>query len=185
MSHARVLDRAESVLVVIDVQEAYRGVTVEHERMVRGVRRLVEAAKILNIPVLATEQYPKGLGHLMAEVCETLPAGLEVIEKLSLSCYGEARFAERLDGLKRRHVLVCGIETHACVNQTAHDLLHRGYVVHVPFDATSSRFEHDYRVGWEKIIGSGAVPTTVEMACLEWIRTAQAPEFKAIQKVIK
>jgi nicotinamidase-related amidase len=114
-----------------------------------------------------------------------LPAGLEVVEKLSLSCYGEARFAERLDGLKRRQALVCGIETHACVNQTAHDLLDRGYMVHIPFDATSSRFEHDYRVGWEKIIGSGAVPTTVEMACLEWIRTAQAPEFKAIQKLIK
>jgi nicotinamidase-related amidase len=185
MSHARVLDRADSVLVVIDVQEAYRGVTVEHERMVRGVRRLIEAAKILDIPILATEQYPKGLGHLVAEVAESLPAGLEVVEKLSLSCYAEARFAGRLDGFKRRQVLVCGIETHACVNQTAHDLLDRGYAVHIPFDATSSRFEHDYRVGWEKIIGSGAVPTTVEMACLEWIRTAQAPEFKAIQKLIK
>ena len=86
MSHPRVLDRADSVLVVIDVQEAYRGATVEHERMVRGVRRLIEGAKIVGVPILATEQYPKGLGHLVAEVGEGLPAGLEVIEKLSLSC---------------------------------------------------------------------------------------------------
>ncbi len=185
MAHARVLDRTDSVLVVIDVQEAYRGITVEHDRMVRGVRRLIEAAKILGVPILATEQYPKGLGHLMAEVSEVLPTGLEVVEKLSLSCCGEPRFAERIGGLKHRQALVCGIETHACVNQTAHDLLDRGYRVHIPFDATSSRFEHDYRTGWEKMIGSGAVSTTVEMACLEWVRTAQAPEFKAIQKLLK
>ena len=82
-------------------------------------------------------------------------------------------------------MLVCGIETHACVNQTVHDLLDGGYRVHVPFDALSSRFDLDYRVGWEKLLGSGAIPTTVEMACLEWVRTAEAPEFKAIHKLIK
>ena len=82
-------------------------------------------------------------------------------------------------------MVTCGLETHACINQTVHELLQRGYQVHVPFDAISSRFEHDYRIGWEKMIGSGAVPTTVEMVCLEWVRTAEAPEFKAIQKLIK
>ena len=185
MSHPRLLDRAESVLVVIDVQEAYRNLTVEYDRMVRGVRRLIEAAKVVEVPILATEQYPKGLGHLIPEVSDVLPAGLEVIEKLSLSCCGTARFAQRLEALGRRQVLVCGIETHACVNQTVHDLLDGGYRVHVPFDALSSRFELDYRVGWEKLLGSGAIPTTVEMACLEWVRTAEAPEFKAIHKLIK
>jgi nicotinamidase-related amidase len=185
MSHPRVLQGSESVLVVIDVQEAYRGVTIEHDRMVRGVRRLIGAATIMGIPMLATEQYPKGLGHLLPEVSDAFPAGVPVFEKLSLSCCGIPQFGERLDGLQRRQIVVCGVEAHACVNQTVHDLLAGGYRVHVPFDAISSRFEHDYRVGWEKMIGSGAVPTTVEMACLEWVRTAQVPEFKAIQKLIK
>ena len=185
MSHPRVLDRNQSALVVIDVQEAYRGLSVEYERMVRGVRRLIEAAKIVGVPILATEQYPKGLGHLIAEVGAALPAGVEPIEKVSLSCWAEPRFAERLGALQRRQVLVCGIEAHACVNQTVHDLLDRGFQVHVPFDAISSRFEADYQTGWQKMLGSGAVPTTVEMACLEWVKTAAAPEFKAMQKLIK
>lgn len=185
MSHPRMLDKNRCALVVIDVQEAYRGLTVEHARMQRGVRRLIEAAKIVGLPILATEQYPKGLGHLVADVAEALPPGTEVIEKVSLSCCGEPRFAAHLGALDRQQLVVCGIEAHACVNQTVHDLLDRGYQVHVPYDAVSSRYEHDYRAGWEKIIGSGAVPGSVEMICLEWVRTAAAPEFKAIQKLIR
>jgi nicotinamidase-related amidase len=185
MSHPRVLDRDRSVLVVIDVQEAYRGLTVEPERMLRGVRRLIEAAKLVGVPIVATEQYPKGLGHFMHEVAEVFPDGLEVIEKRSLSCCGATGFGERLATLARRQVVVCGLEAHACVSQTTHDLLDLGYQVHLPFDALSSRFEPDYRLGWEKMIGSGAVPATVEMVCLEWVRTADAPEFKAIQKLLK
>jgi len=185
MSHPRMLDRSQSALVVIDVQEAYRGKTVEHERMLRGVRRLIEAANVVGVPVLATEQYPKGLGHLVPEVTEGLQAGAPVIEKLSLSCCGEPMFAAALTELRRPQLVVCGIETHACVNQTVHDLLDHGFQVHVPYDATSSRFEHDYRVGWEKMVGSGAVPSSVEMVCLEWVRTAAAPEFKAVQRLLK
>jgi nicotinamidase-related amidase len=185
MAHPRVLERDDSLLVVIDVQEAYRGITVEPERMRRGVRRLIEAAKIVGVPMLATEQYPKGLGHSMREVATSFPEGLDVIEKRSLSCCGAPAFAERLVAIGRRQIVVCGLEAHACVNQTTHDLLERGYQVHVPFDALSSRFELDYRIGWEKMIGSGAVPSTVEMICLEWVRTADAPEFKAIQKLLK
>jgi nicotinamidase-related amidase len=185
MSHPRMLDRNQSALVVIDVQEAYRGKTVEHDRMMRGVRRLIDAARIVGVPILATEQYPKGLGHLVPEVAEGLAAAQSAIEKLSLSCCGEPAFAAALSELRRTQVLVCGIEAHACVNQTVHDLLDRGYQVHVPYDAISSRFDYDYRVGWDKMIGSGAVPTTVETACLEWVRSAAAPEFKAVQKLLK
>ena len=185
MSHPRVLDRTASVLVVIDVQEAYRGVTVDHGRMQRGVRTLIEAAKVLGLPIVATEQYPKGLGHLVPEVAEALPEGTPIIEKMTMSCCGEEAFVQRLEALGRRQILACGIEAHACVNQTAHDLMAAGYNVHIPFDAISSRFKHDYRTGWEKMIGSGAVPTTVEMACLEWVRSAAATEFKAIHRLIK
>ncbi|MGD9763052.1 MAG: isochorismatase family protein [Candidatus Binatia bacterium] len=179
------LERADSALVVIDVQEAYRGRTVDHERMVRGVLTLIRAAALLEVPVVTTEQYPKGLGHLQAEVLDSLPAGTPVIEKMSMSCAGQPEFSAALQRLGRRQVVVCGIEAHACVNQTVHDLLALGYQVHVPYDAISARFEHDYRVGWEKMVGSGVVPTTVEMACLEWIRTAESPHFKALHRLIK
>jgi len=185
MSHPRVLDRSRSVLVVIDVQEGYRGLTVDHERMVRGVCTLIEAAKLFAIPIIATEQYPKGIGHLLPEVAGAFPPGVEVIEKRSMSCCGQPDFTKRLDALQRRQIVVCGIEAHACVNQTVHDLLDLGYQVHLPYDAISARFEHDYRGGWGKMTGSGAVPATVEMVCLEWVRTADAPEFKAIHKLIK
>jgi len=179
------LDRTRSALLVIDVQEGYRGHTVDHERMVRAVRMLVDAATLLEVPVLATEQYPKGIGHLQPEVAEGLPSATEIIEKMSMSCCGQPRFVAALEGLARSQIVVCGIEAHACVNQTVHDLLARGYQVHVPLDAISARRELDLRAGWEKIVGSGAVPATVEMVCLEWVRTAESPQFKAIHKLIK
>ena len=179
------LDREHSTLLVIDVQEAYRGLTVEHERMVRGVRRLIEAAKVVAVPILATEQYPNGLGRLVPEVSDGLPGDVQVVEKLSMSCCGEPEFVRQLEALRRHQVVVCGIEAHACVNQTVHDLLERGYQVHLPFDAISARFEHDNRAGLDKMIGSGAIPSSVEMVCLEWVRTAAAPEFKAIHRIIK
>ncbi|MBI1815800.1 MAG: isochorismatase family protein [Deltaproteobacteria bacterium] len=185
MAHPRVLDRAHSAVVMIDVQEAYRGATVNHDGVMRALNRLLRVTAQLEIPLLVTEQYPKGLGHTMKELVELFPPGQRVIEKLSLSCCGETSFAAALDGLHRRQIVVCGLEAHACVNQTVHDLLDQGYQVHLPHDAISSRFELDYRVGWEKMIGSGAVPTSVEMICLEWVRTAAAPDFKAVQKIIK
>lgn len=185
MGNSRLLDRERSALLIIDVQEGYRGHTFEHERMVGAVRRMLEAAKIVCVPLLVTEQYPKGLGHTQREVADGFPDGQLVIEKTSMSCMRQPRFADALAQLDRPQIVVCGIEAHACVNQTVHDLLERGYQVHVPHDAISARFERDYRVGWEKIVGSGAVPSTVEMACLEWVRTAEAPEFKAIHRLIK
>lgn len=185
MTAPRMLDHARSALVVIDVQEGYRDRTIEHARMVRGVRTLVEAAKLMGVPIVATEQYPKGLGHTQPEVADAFPPGTPVIEKLSMSCCGQPRFVEALAALARTQIVVCGIEMHACVNQTVHDLLARGYTVHLPGDALSARHELDYRVAWEKLIGSGAVPASVEMVCLEWVRSAESPLFKAIHKLIK
>lgn len=185
MAHPRVLDRDHSALVVIDVQEAYRGVTVGQEAMLQALRRLLQVAAVVHVPLLVTEQYPKGLGHTMKEVVELFPPGQTVIEKMSLSCCGNGGFTTALDSLRRRQVVVCGLEAHACVNQTVHDLLDQGYQVHLPHDGISSRFEGDYRIGWEKMIGSGAIPTTVEMISLEWVRTAANPEFRTVQKIIK
>jgi nicotinamidase-related amidase len=185
MTQSRLLDAARSALVVIDVQEGYRGHTVDHESMVRGVRTLISAAAIMEVPVLVTEQYPKGLGSTQPEIADALPAGTPIIDKLSMSCCGQPRFVAAVEALARPQIVVCGIEVHACVNQTVHELLARGYQVHVPLDAVSARHEPDLRAGWDKIVGSGAVPASVEMVCLEWVRTAESPRFKAIHALIK
>jgi len=181
----RLLEREASALIVIDVQEAYRGVTIDHDRMVERVVRLVRAARIFDVPIVVTEQYPKGIGRTQAEVSEQLPAGHAILEKMTMSCCGQPGFVEALGALGRRQLVVCGIEAHACVSQTVHDLLARGYEVHLPRDAISARFQCDAEMAWQKMTGSGAVPSSTEMALLEWVRSAEDPRFKEIHRLIK
>jgi hypothetical protein len=157
----------------------------EYERVARAVATLVQGAVALGVPVLTTEQYPKGLGRTVPEVAQHLPRGAMPIEKLTLSCCGTPLFVSTLARLRRRQVILAGIETHACVNQTAHDLIAAGYAVHLPRDTTSSRHPADAAVGWDKVLGAGAVPATVESALLELLRTAEAPEFKTVQRLIR
>lgn len=185
MTHPNVLDRTTSTLVVIDIQDAYRAVAFEFERLLKAACRLIDAAALLDIPVIATVQYPKGLGPLVPEISSRLPAGTPVIEKLSMSCCGVPAFTEELASTGRQQVVVCGLEAHACVSQTVHDLLAAKYQAHVVHDAISSRHEVDCRIGWQKMLASGAIPTTVETVCLEWVHTAEAPEFKAVQRLIR
>lgn len=185
MQTPRLLNREDTVLLVIDVQEAYRDKTVDHARMVERVRRLIAAARLFSIPIIVTEQYPNGLGHTQQEVAAGFPPQQEIVEKMSMSCCGQPRFLRTLAELRRGQVVVCGIEAHACVNQTVHDLLENGYQIHLPWDAISARFQRDCDVAWEKMIGSGAIPSSTEMICLEWVRTSEAPEFKAVHKLIK
>lgn len=179
------LDRGDSVLVVIDVQERYLPHLFEGARVVEASRRLIEAAKLVTVPILVTEQYPRGIGHTTAAVREALPAGVTPIEKLSMSCLGAPEFAARLAGLGRRQVVVAGIEAQACVNQTVHQLLENGYAVHLVVDAISARFARDYRIAIERLVRAGAIPTTVEAVLLEWVRTAESPEFQPIRALIR
>lgn len=183
--HPHLLDRDTAILVVIDVQEAYRAALHEYERVARAVATMVRGAAALGVPVVVTEQYPKGLGHTVTEVAEHLPPGVTPIEKLSLSCCGAPQFVAELARHARRQVILAGIEAHACVNQTAHDLIAAGYQVHVARDATSSRRAGDYASGWEKMRAAGALPASVESALLELLRTAAVPEFKTIQRLIR
>lgn len=183
--HPRLLARDTTVLVVIDMQEGYRRVLFEWERVAAAVARVVRGATILGVPMLVTEQYPKGVGSTVAEVAAEFPARTVPIQKMSMSCCGAQAFLAALRDTGRRQVLIAGIETHACVNQTAHDLSAAGYQVHVVHDATSSRRREEYDIGWEKLVQSGVVPATVESALLELVRTAEDADFKAIQRLIK
>jgi nicotinamidase-related amidase len=170
-------ERDRAALVVVDVQEGFRSYDT-FEDVARGCGRLVEGAAILGVPVLATEQYPKGLKHTAPEV--GLPDSVTPVEKTVFS----AARAEGFDLDGRDQVLVCGIEAHVCVMQTALDLLDRGVAVQVVTDAVGSRHAHDREVGLHRLDRAGATLTTVETALLELCERAGTPEFKAVQKVI-
>ena len=185
MRHAALLERTRTVLVLIDLQEGYRRALPAWDPVVAGCELLVRGAAVLDVPLLVTEQYPRGLGHTAAEVAACLPAGGAVIEKMSMSCCGARAFVDRLAAIGREQVLIAGIETHACVNQTVHDLIAGGHQVHIAADATSSRRPADVAPAWEKMRAAGMLPTSCEQALLELVRTAEALEFKALQKLLK
>ena len=185
MRHPALLDRDRSALVLIDVQEGYRRALHAWDRVVAASALLVQGAAVVGVPLLVTEQYPRGLGHTAEEIASRFPAGLQVLEKMTMSCCGAAEFAARLAATGRRQVLVAGIETHACVNQTVHDLLALGYQVHVARDATSSRRPGDIEPAWDKMRAAGMLPTSSEQALLELIRSAEGPEFKTLQRLLK
>jgi nicotinamidase-related amidase len=175
-----ILDRDRAVLVVVDVQEAFRQAVLEFDRVAGSVAKLIEGARALGVPVRVTEQYPKGLGRTVPEVAAHLD-GVEPVEKV---CFSAAR-AEGFDTGGRDQALLCGIESHVCVWQTAHDLLERGVEVHVARDAVTSRTAADRDLGLEKMERAGAVPTSVETALFELVGAAGSDDFKAVQRLVK
>jgi nicotinamidase-related amidase len=170
------LDREQTALVVVDVQEGFRPYA-SFAGVADACRKLVLAARILDVPRIVSEQYPKGLGQTAAEV------GLQDERPIEKTVFSAAR-ADGFDLGGRSQALVCGIETHVCVSQTVHDLLAAGVEVHVPADAVGSRHELDYERGLERLERAGAVVSTVESALFELLGRAGTPEFKAVQKLI-
>ena len=175
------LDRERTALVVVDIQEAFRKAIPDFDRVAEASATLVEGAEALGVPIVVTEQYPKGLGSTVPEVAESLPADVEPIEKLRFS----AAEAEGFDLGGRDQALVCGVEAHVCVNQTVLDLLGSGIEVHVAADAVGSRTEANRALGLGKMERAGAVLTSVETALFELLRGSDAPEFKQVQELIR
>ncbi len=172
-------------MIVVDVQEAFRHVIPEFETVAVKISSAVRGFLTLGLPVLVTEQYPKGLGHTAEEIRLVLPDDAEVFEKSGFSSCGARAFAERIDELNIKQAVVCGLETHVCVNQTAHDLLDRGLQVHLLTDAVCSRFEENKAAGLAKMRASGVITSSVEMALFELMRDAKHEKFKEIQALIK
>ncbi len=171
------LARDRAALIVVDVQEGFRPYAV-FSSVAESCAKLLAAARILEIPRLVSEQYPKGLGHTASEV------GLTDERPIEKTVFSAAR-AEGFDLSGRDQAIVCGIETHVCVSQTVHDLLAQGIEVHVPADAVGSRHEIDYERGLERMERAGAIVGTVEAELFELLERAGTPEFKAVQALIR
>ena len=185
MLHKNTLDAGQTLLAIIDMQESFRSVISDFTETAARIALVAHAAVLLNVPIIVTEQYPKGLGHTANEIKAVLPAGVKIIEKTAFSSCGASSFEAELERTRALHVLICGIEAHICVNQTAHDLLERGYRVHLLTDCITARHPHNRQTGISKMQQSGAIPSTIEMALFELMRDARHEQFKAIQRLIK
>ena len=174
------LERERTTILVVDVQEAFRKGVQGFDGVARGAGILLQAAGIMGLPAIVTEQYPEGLGATVPEVAEHLGD----IEPLPKSVFSGAS-ADGFDLGGRDQVLMCGIETHVCVHQTAAELLAAGVEVHVAVDAVGSRSELDRDVGLRRMSDAGAVPSTIETGLFEMFGRAGGDEFKQVQGLVK
>lgn len=185
MSHPNLLDKNRTALLVVDVQEAFRKVIPDFDAIAAAVATAVRGFRILERPVFVTEQYPKGLGPTVDEIKAVLNENARIYEKTAFSSCGAAAFVADLEALGVNQVVICGLETHVCVNQTAHDLLDRGFQVHILTDCVCSRIPSNKEVGLGKMSASGVLPSSLEMAFFELMRDAKHEKFKEIQGLIK
>jgi len=182
----RPLDPDRCALIVIDIQEKLLPPIFQKEQLVRNAQLLIRLAGILKMPTLMSTQYSKGLGHTIPEIASLLP-DIEPVEKVAFSCFGSDAFCSALKRVpgNRNTVLLCGMETHICVAQTALAALREGYLVHVPADAVSSRTELNWRVGLDRMRAAGAVISSTEMMIYEALRSSGTSEFKDMLKHLK
>jgi len=172
----------DTALLVIDVQERMMPAISGNERIVWNVRRLVDAAKILGIEVVGTEQYPNGLGSTVDQIAERLH---QLPTKMTFSSGSCLEIFRHLEAQKIHRILLCGVEAHVCIQQTALDLLASGWRVYIAVDAVGSRFEIDYRTALGRMDSAGATLTTTESAMFEWCQTAKSSSFKQISQLAK
>ncbi len=178
------LDHKDSFLLIVDIQDRLATVMKARDEVVGNCLHLIELAKMLNIPVILTEQYPKGLGPTVSEIRDALPS-YQPIEKLTFDCCGEPNFLKEIKKLGKKTVLLAGMETHICVLQTCIGLLNKGLKVHLVRDAVCSRTEENRKTGTEFMRDAGAVVTCTETVLFQLLRIAGTEEFKAISKRIK
>lgn len=185
MRHENTLDPQRAALVVIDVQEGFRHAIPDFAETAARIALVAHGARLLGLSVFVTEQYPQGLGRTAGEVRAVLSEDFEPVEKTAFSSCGARQFLAQLEGAGARQVLLCGLEAHVCVNQTAHDLLARGYQVHLLLDCITARTAQNRQIGLDKMRSSGALPSSIETALFELMRDARHEQFKAVQRLIK
>jgi nicotinamidase-related amidase len=181
---AVLISREESQLLVVDVQDRLAGAMEPGRPFIAACAKLLEAANLLKIPAIASEQYPKGLGRTVPELANLIP-NEHRHEKMEFSCYANAGIRAALEGVTRRQVVIGGIEAHVCVLQTALELVGAGNAVFVVEDATASRRPESRETACRRMAEAGVTVVTLEMVLFEWLRSAADPEFRAISKLIR
>jgi nicotinamidase-related amidase len=182
--HPSIQSPAQTMLVLIDMQERLMEVMRERFEIIRHAEMLLRAASLLRVPIVMTEQYPKGLGRTDRRLASAL-SHAATFEKTSFSALGDAAFASHLEAAAPTHVDLIGIETHVCVAQTALDLKVRGYEVSIAADAVSSRRALDKDLALKRLAAAGITITTAEAIIFEWLVRAGTPEFKEILKIVR
>lgn len=178
------LSKHEPVLVLIDVQERLASAVQKKDAVINNCRHLIEIAKLYDIPIIVTEQYPKGLGQTVDELKSMLPPH-HLMEKNSFNCCAEIKFTGELDRLSRKTVILAGMEAHICVLQTCVSLLSSGYYVNLVSDAVGSRTEANWKIGVDYMHDAGAVITGTETVLFQLLKASGSDEFKAISKLIR
>lgn len=176
-----------SQLLIIDVQERLAGTmdAAVLQALVRNTNILIEAATALNVPILRTEQYPKGLGPTLPEIAQALPAGQTACEKTGFSCCAAAGIEASTSDVVRKQIILTGMETHICVLQTALDLQQRGNQVFVVADAVCSRRKSNYQNALARLQNAGIIISNTESVLFEWLQDASHPQFKTLSKLIR
>lgn len=182
----RPLEPEQCALVVIDIQEKLLRPIFQKEQLVRNAQLLIRAAGILKIPALVSTQYAKGLGQIVPEVSSLLP-GSDPVDKTLFSCFGSDLFCSALKRLPGQHntLLLCGMESHICVTQTALAALREGYLVHIASDAVSSRTEWNWKIGLDRMRAAGAIISSTEMMIYELMRSSSSAAFKELLPHLK
>ncbi|HLZ43571.1 MAG TPA: hydrolase [Candidatus Sulfotelmatobacter sp.] len=182
----RPLEADQCALIVIDIQQKLLPPIFQKEQLVHNSQLLIRAAGILKIPALVSTQYAKGLGGTVPEISSLLP-GTEAIDKTLFSCFGSDVFCSLLKRLpgQRTTLLLCGMESHICVTQTALAALREGYLVHVASDAVSSRTEWNWKIGLDRMRAAGAIISSTEMMIYELMRSSSSAAFKELLPHLK
>ncbi|MDH3228608.1 MAG: isochorismatase family protein [Alphaproteobacteria bacterium] len=179
------IDAENSLLLVVDVQERLLPAVCDPQAVLRNVAILIEAARRLDIPVIATEQNPEGLGHTVAALAGRLPDGC-IVKKTHFAAGSEPEFGERIAEAGRSHILICGAEAHVCVLQTATELQALpDRQVFLVADATASRTAENHRLALERLARNGAEILSTEMAVFEWLRHSDRPEFRDLLALVR
>jgi nicotinamidase-related amidase len=187
VTHPMAIAREQAAIVLIDVQERlFPVMDADHrEEVMRNLKILAAAARRLSVPMLVTEQYPKGLGHTLQELKEALPTAVEPIEKVAFSCWAVDTFRARLTASGARQVILAGIEAHVCVLMSALDLLAGGHGVQIVADAVTSRTQANWRLAMDYLRQAGAVVTTTETVLFQLLRQADSDDFRELARLIR
>jgi nicotinamidase-related amidase len=177
-------DKNDSVLLIVDIQERLAATMKMRDAVINNCLHLMELAKMQNIPILVTEQYPKGLGQTVGEIRDALPV-YQPVEKLAFNCCDEPAFMNAIRALNKKTVILTGMETHICVLQTCVNLLDKGFNVHLVQDAVCSRTKENWKVGTAFMRDAGAIVTCTETVLFQLLKVAGTEEFRVISKRIK